>query len=95
MTTTIPPVVLVRPWWIRPDWSHEIDQCSACGTTMTLRTGCEWADEPELNVCDNCAHKHLEIAWQKLESLMSIVTTDHETKEAFITRVRAILGPNA
>jgi hypothetical protein len=61
---------------------------------MQLLEGREWADEPEMNLCDPCAQKKLSEAWSKISALMEVVTTDHESKETFIARVRSILGPN-
>jgi hypothetical protein len=49
--------------------------CPSCNQAMSLRDGCEWDDDPALNICDDCAHKQLATLRLKLAGLQAEVRT--------------------
>ena len=58
------------------DFDTEAPNCTNCGTPMRLNDGCEWPDEPELCVCDSCAHTLYEAYWhaeQEIEQLAASI----------------------
>lgn len=64
---------------------------------MHLEHDSEWLgpdDNFHWNLCNSCAHELVLEMWKKLEAVANIVTTAHESKEAFIGRVRSVLWAN-
>lgn len=41
--------------WVRHPWDAEEPMCVRCGTGLSLLDGCEWDDDPGLNLCHDCA----------------------------------------
>lgn len=41
--------------WVNYEWDSENPACVRCGATMCLNDGCEWDDDPSLNLCHDCA----------------------------------------
>lgn len=41
--------------WVNHEWDSENPACVRCGATMCLNDGCEWDDDPSLNLCHDCA----------------------------------------
>lgn len=94
----LPASDLFAPWWAVnvPD-SEDDHTCTRCGQTVHLEHGSEWLgpdDNYHFNLCNSCAQYLVLEMWKKLEAVANIATTDHETKEAFIGRVRSVLWAN-
>lgn len=43
------------PAWVKHEWDPENPACVRCGATMFLLDGCEWEDDPAMNLCHSCA----------------------------------------
>jgi len=56
-------------WWVRVPWDIEEPMCVKCGHTMGLRDGCEWDDDPDMNLCHDCALDVIREMWQKLVTI--------------------------
>jgi len=103
MTTTdqlraLPASDLFAPWWAVnvPDSEHD-RTCTRCGHAVHLEHDSEWLgpdDNFHFNLCNSCAQELVLEMWKKLEAVANIVTTAHESKEAFIGRVRSVLWAN-
>jgi hypothetical protein len=90
--------VLFAPWWSVnvPESEHD-HTCTRCGHAVHLEHGSEWLgpdDNYQWNLCNSCAQGLVLEMWEKLDAVANIVTTDHETKDAFIGRVRSVLWAN-
>lgn len=46
---------LVRAHWVRNEFDPEEPECVRCGTSMYLREMGEWDEQPEYNLCHDCA----------------------------------------
>jgi hypothetical protein len=89
---------LFAPWWaVNVPESENDHTCTRCGHTVHLEHGSEWLgpdDNYHWNLCNSCAQGLVLEMWKKLDAVANIVTTDHETKETFISRVRSALLAN-
>ena len=89
---------LFAPWWAKNVPESEDDHtCTRCGGSVAINFDVEWfgpLDNYHLNLCNGCAHELVFEMWERLESVANVVTTDHESKDAFIGRVRAVLWAN-
>ena len=89
---------LFAPWWaVNVPESENDHTCTRCGHAVHLEHGSEWLgpdDNYHWNLCNSCAQGLVLEMWKKLDAVANIVTTDHETKESFISRVRSVLWAN-
>jgi hypothetical protein len=89
---------LFAPWWaVNVPESENDHTCTRCGHAVYLEHGSEWLgpdDNYHWNLCNSCAQELVLEIWNKLDAIANIVTTDHETKESFISRVRSVLWAN-
>ena len=70
----------------------EQPECASCGATMALADNCEWDDDPEKNICHECAMKRLEKIREALVAYMSASEYCPNTSEETITKVEQLLG---
>lgn len=91
-------IAMIAPWWaVNVPESENDHTCTRCGHTVHLERGSEWLgpdDNYHWNLCNSCAQELVLEMWKKLDAVANIVTTDHETKESFISRVRSVLWAN-
>ena len=53
--------------WVKHPWDIEEPMCVRCGTLMSLNPGCEWDDDPDMNLCHDCALKVIRSLRQNAE----------------------------
>ena len=40
--------------WVKYTWDDQETCCVRCGHMIELYEGCEWSDDPALNMCHDC-----------------------------------------